>query len=67
MCGVETQKVGQSETAASSVVIDPQQEAIMASEFIKEDPKWGRYYFSYYLFFKTCVFGLIMFLCFQIC
>ena len=39
LCGVETQKADQA-PSAPKVVIDPQEEAILASEFIKEDPKW---------------------------
>ncbi|XP_059351175.1 sodium/glucose cotransporter 4-like isoform X2 [Daphnia carinata] len=43
LCGVETQKVTQDTTAVVTAVIDPKQEALMASEFIKEDPKWFRF------------------------
>ncbi|KZS09788.1 Uncharacterized protein APZ42_025901 [Daphnia magna] len=43
LCGVETQKASQDTVTVATAVIDPKQEALMASEFIKEDPKWLRF------------------------
>lgn len=40
LCGVETQKASQA--PAVQPTVDPQLEAIIASDFIKEDPKWSR-------------------------
>ncbi|XP_046654280.1 sodium/glucose cotransporter 4-like isoform X2 [Daphnia pulicaria] len=42
LCGVETQKADQMPSTPKAV-IDPQEEAILASEFIKEDPKWYKF------------------------
>ncbi len=56
LCGVETQKANQN-TNTSRPVIDPQQEAIKASEFIKEDPTWSKYVLS-----LICVIANVYFL-----
>lgn len=40
LCGVETQKASQ--VPVAKPLVDPQEEAIMASNFIKEDPTWSK-------------------------
>lgn len=44
LCGVQTQKAEVQNVPKA--IIDPQEEAILASEFIKEDPKWYKYVFG---------------------
>nr|CAH0112056.1 unnamed protein product [Daphnia galeata] len=41
LCGVQTQKAEVQNVPKA--IIDPQEEAILASEFIKEDPKWYKF------------------------